>query len=92
MLLLRDHRCVRGPEIREAVTSTIAAGKVLPQPQARLFTPITPGIGNHLTCLTAQGDPNRGLVGFFEDKRPQFIQFQDGGSGILWVGGDQGGP
>ncbi len=28
---------------------------------------------------------------FFEHKGPQFIEFQYRGSGILWIGGDQGG-
>ncbi len=62
----------------------------LPQPLARLFAPIAQCIGDHLSRLTAQSYPNPGLVGFFEHKRPQFILFQRGGSGILWVGSDQG--
>jgi len=70
----------------------IAVWNGLPQPQTRLFAAITHGIGDHLPCLTAQGNPNPGVVGFFEHKRPQFVQFQDGGSGILWVRGEQGGP
>ena len=43
-----------------------------------------------MLCLAAQGNPNPGVVRFFEHKRPQFIQFQDGGSGILWIRSDQG--
>jgi len=92
VLLLWDHRPVRRPEIREAVALPIPLWNGLPQPLTRLFAPISHGIGDHLTCLAAQGDPNPGVVRFFEDKRPQFIEFQDGGSGILWVGDNQGGP
>ena len=44
-----------------------------------------------MTRLAAEGHPNPGVVGFFEHKRPQFIQFQRGGSGIFWIGGKQGG-
>jgi hypothetical protein len=63
----------------------------LPQPLACLFVPSPNGIRHHLSCLAAQGNPNPGVVRFFEYKRPQFVQFQDRRSGILWVGGDQGG-
>ena len=63
----------------------------LPQSLARPFTPIPNGIANHLTRLAAKGDPNPGVIGFFEHKRPQFVQFQRGGSGILWIRGEQGG-
>ena len=90
MLLLRDHRRVCCPEIREAVTSTIAVWDGLPQPLTRLFAPIPHRISDYLTRLAAQGNPNPGVVRFFEHKRPQFVQFQRRGSGIFWIGGDQG--
>ena len=69
----------------------LAVGRwnALPQTLARLFTPITQRLADHLTRLAAQGYPYTDLVGFFEYKRPQFIQFQRGGSGILWIGGHQ---
>ena len=70
---------------------TIEVWNALPQALAHPFTPIPNGIANHLTRLAAKGDPNPGVIGFFEHKRPQFVQFQRGGSGILWIGGDQGG-
>ena len=51
--------------------------------------PIAYRIGNHLPPLTAQSYPYPDLLGFFEHKRSQFIQFQCGGSGIFWIGGFQ---
>ncbi len=92
VLLLRDDRLIRYPEIREAVTSTITVWNGLPQALTRLFAPIPNRISHHLTCLAAQGNPNPGVVPFFEYKRPQFVQFQRRGRGILWVRGEQGGP
>jgi len=92
VLLLWDYRSVHCLEVGEAVSMAIAVWNGLPQPQTRLFAAITHGRGDHLPCLTAQGNPQPGVVGFFEHKRPQFVQFQDGGNGILWVRGEQGGP
>ena len=43
-----------------------------------------------LSGLAAQGHPHPDLLDFFEHKRPQPIGFQRGGSGILWVRGEQG--
>src|SRR2546426_5106743 len=48
-------------------------------PLTRLFTAFTHGIGDHLTRLTTQSDPNPGVIGFFEHKRPELIEFQRGG-------------
>jgi len=42
--------------------------------------PIPNGIGDHLTRPAAQGNPNPGVVSFFEHKRPECIQFQDKGA------------
>jgi hypothetical protein len=75
VLFLRDHRLIRCPEIREAVTSTIAVWNAFPQALARLFTSIPNCIGNHLSRLAAQGNPHPGVVRFFEHKRPEFVQF-----------------
>ena len=90
MLFLRDHCLIGCPEIREAVTSTIAVWDGLPQPLTRLFAPIPNRISDHLRRLAAQGNPKPGVVRFFEDKRPELIQFQRRGSGIFWIGRDQG--
>src|SRR3989442_2983773 len=84
VLLLRNHRLVGCPEVGEAMPLTIEVWNALPQSLARPFTPIPNGIANHLTRLAAKGDPNPGVIGFFEHKRPQFVQFQRGGSRILW--------
>ena len=90
VLLLRDHRRVGRPEIREAVTSTIAVWNGLPQALTRLFAPIPNRISDHLRRLAAQGNPKPGVVRFFEDKRPELIQFQDRGSGIFGIRSEQG--
>lgn len=87
-----DHRLGRRPEIREAVTSTISLRNGLPQLLARFFAPIPSGVGDHLPALSAESNPNPGVIGFFEHKRPQFIQLQRRGRGILWVRGEQGRP
>ena len=68
MLLLWDHRRICRPEVGETMPLTIPLWNGLPQPLTRLFTPISQGIGHHLPRLAAQGNPNPGLVGFFEDK------------------------
>ncbi len=62
----------------------------LPQPLACLFAAIPNPIGDHLTRLAAQGDPNPEAVRFFEHKGPELVEFQRGGSGIFWIGGHQG--
>jgi hypothetical protein len=92
MLFLRDHRLVRRPEIREAVTSPIFLWNGLPHLLTRLFASITHCIGDHLPPLSAESNPNPGVVGFFEHERLQFIQLQRRGRGILWVWGEQGRP
>ena len=92
MLFLRDHFPGRRPEIREAVTSTISLWNGLPQLLTRLFAPIPNRVGDHLPRLAAESNPNPGVVGFFEHKRPQFVQLQRCGRGILWVRGEQGSP
>ena len=68
VLLLWDHRSVRCPEVGEAVPVAIAVWNGLPQPLTRLFAAIPNRIGDHLARLAAQGNPNPGVVGFFEDK------------------------
>src|SRR5437879_6140995 len=90
MLLLWDHRRICRPEVSETMPLTILLWNGLPQPLTRLFTPITHCIGHHLARLAAESNPNPGVVGFFEHKRPEFIQLQRRGRGILWVRGEQG--
>src|SRR3989440_12026218 len=91
MLLLWDHRRICRPEVSETMPLTIPLWNGLPQPLTRFFTPIIQGIGHHMTRLAAEGHTNPGVVGFFDHKRPQYIQCQLGSSGIFWIGGKQGG-
>jgi len=74
------------------VALAISLWNGFPQALARPFAPITHRIRDHLSRLTAEGDPNPGVVRFFEDKRPELIEFQDRGRGILGIGGEQSGP
>src|SRR5258708_7910092 len=91
VLRLRDNRSIHPQKVSEALSQAISLRNGFPQPLARLFTPIPNRIGDHLSCLATQGNPNPRVVGFFEDKRPQFVQFQCRGSGVIWVWGKQGG-
>ena len=91
MLLLRDNRLIRCPEIREALTSTIAVWNGLPQALTRLFASIPNRISHHLTRLAAQGNPNPRVVCFLEHKRPELLQFQDRRSRIFGIWCKQGG-
>ena len=65
-----DHRPVRRPEIREAVTSTISLCNGLPQPLTRLFAVIPNRVGDHLPALSAESNPNPGVVGFLNTNEP----------------------
>ncbi len=75
VLLLRDDRSIDFQKIRKAMALAILRRNGLPQPLARLFAPIPNGISDHLSRLAAEGNPNPRVVGFFEHKRPEFIQF-----------------
>ena len=96
VLVLRDH-CLRGgPEIREAVTSTIAIWDGLPHPLTRLFAPIPHRRSDSLTRLAAQSNPHPGAVRFFEHKRAirsssssvvEVGSFGSGASRVVWKGG-----
>ena len=90
VLLLGNHASIYFQKVRKAMAVAIRLRNRLPQPLTRLFTPLPNCIRHHLTRLTAQGDPNPRVVRFFEYERPQFVQFQCRGSGILWVRGEQG--
>ena len=92
VLLLRDDGSIDIQKVRKALALTILLRNGLPQPQACFFASIPNGIRHHLTCLTAQSDPDPRVVRLFEYKRPQFVQFQCRGRGILSVWGEQGGP
>ena len=89
--LLRDDRSIDFQKIRKAMALAILLGNGLPQPLARLFAPIPNRIGDYLPRRATQGNPNPGVVRFFEDKRAiRSSSSSDRGSGILWIRGEQG--
>jgi hypothetical protein len=88
VLFLGYHSPVRRPEVGEAMPLAIPLWNGLPQLLTRLFAAIPNRIGDYLPCLAAEGNPHPGVVGFFEYKRPQFIQFQARGRGILGIRGE----
>jgi hypothetical protein len=89
VMFLGKHCRIGRPEIRETMPVAIPFWNGLPQPLTRLFAPIPNRIGDHLPGVAAECNPNPGVVGFFEHKRPQFVQFQYRGCRILWIGSDQ---
>jgi len=91
VLLLRDHCPVCCPKVCKTMSLAVGWWNGFPQPLTRLFAPITQRIGNHLTRLAAESDPNPRVVCFFQHKRPEFVQFQYRGSRIFQVWGNQGG-
>ena len=90
MLLLRDRAHIDFQKICKAMALPTLLQNRFPQLLTRLFPSLSNGIGHHLACLAAQGNPNPRVVRFFEDKRPQFVQFQGRGSGIFGIRGEQG--
>jgi hypothetical protein len=90
MLLLRDDRSIHSQKVCEAMSLLREGWDRLPQALTGGTASVAYGISDHLTRLTTQSDPNPGVVRFFEHKRPEFVQFQDRGSGILWIRGYQG--
>jgi hypothetical protein len=62
VLLLGDDRGIHLQKVSEAVALTISLWNGFPQALACPFTPITHRIGDHLSRLTAEGDPNPRMV------------------------------
>ena len=91
VLFLGNHCRVGGPEVREAMLLAIPLWNGFPQPLTRLFAPIPNRIRHYLPALSTEGNPHPRVVGFFEHKRPEFIQFQDRGRRIFGVRGEQRG-
>src|SRR5437763_735864 len=89
MLLLWNDSLIGGPKIRVAMPCSIRLWNGFPENPAGLFAPISYRIGDDLTRFATQGDPDPGLIGLFEHKGPQFIQFQYRRFWILLVRGDQ---
>lgn len=89
VLLLRDHRRIGRPEIREAVPLPIPLRNRFPQPLARPFAPITHCISDDLSRFVTESNPNPRVVCFFEHKRPELVQFQGRRSGIFGIRGEQ---
>jgi hypothetical protein len=70
MLLLWDDRSRDLQKVGEALALPILLWNGFPQPLARPFVPITHGIGDHLPCLTAKGNPNPGAKRFLSTNEP----------------------
>jgi hypothetical protein len=85
VLLFGNHASIYFQKSRLAMALAILLRDRLPQPLARLFTPLPNRIRHHLTRLTAQGDLHPRVVRFAEHERPQFVQFQCRGSGVHWT-------
>ncbi len=75
VLLFGNHAHIDFQKVGKAMALAILLRNRLPQPLTRLFTPLPNCIRHYLTALSAQSDPNPRVIRFFEDKRPQFIQF-----------------
>src|SRR2546425_7136586 len=81
VLLVRDDRLVCCPEVGEAMSLAVSCWNGFPQAQTGLFAAITQRVSDHLSRLATQGNPHPDLLDFFEHTRPEFIEFQRGGSG-----------
>jgi hypothetical protein len=90
MLLIGDHLLIGVPEIRIAVPRLIASWDCLPQLATGLFTAVTDDEGHHLTRGATQGDPYPTLIRALENERPQLVQLQRRGGGVIRVRGQQG--
>jgi len=75
VVLFGNHTNIDFQKVGKAMALAILLRNRLPQSLTRLFTPLPNRIRHHLTRLAAQGDPNPRVIRFFEDKRPQFVQF-----------------
>jgi hypothetical protein len=85
VLILWDHGLIGCPEIREAVARAIRGWNGLPQPTTGRLASIPDRIPHHLPRPAAQRNPDPTLVGFFQNKGPAFIQFQDRRSWICFI-------
>jgi hypothetical protein len=83
VLFFWDHGLVGCPEISETMASTIGEGNGLPQTATGALASISVRVSDHLTALSAQGNPDPCLVDLSSNKGPQFIQFQGHRS---WIG------
>src|SRR5258708_36618083 len=90
MLLLREYCRVGRPKVGEAMSVAISLWNGFPQLLTCFFAPMADRVRDHLPCLTAEGNPNPGVVGFFEAKRPQYVRLQRRRSGRIWGRAAQG--
>ena len=90
VLLFWKDRLIGRPEIREAMPLTVGGWNGLPQATTRPFTSISDRVGDYLPRLAAQRNPDPRLIGLFQHKRPELIQFQDRRSRISAIWCDHG--
>jgi len=75
VLFFWDHTRLHVQKVRKALALAIPLWNGLPQPLTRLFAAIPDRIRHHLPRPAAQSNPHPGVVGFFEHKRPELVQF-----------------
>jgi len=85
VLLSRNYCRIRFPKVTVTVSTLIRWRNRFPQFATRRFTSIANSIGHHLASTTAQSNPNPPFTCFFQDERPEFIEFQSGRILIFWV-------
>ncbi len=83
MLFFGDDLLIRFPEVAVAAPAAISLWYPLPQLAATPLAPVSDEISDHLARLAAQCQPNPAFARFFQDERPQFVQLQGGGLGVV---------
>ena len=76
VLLFWNDGLIGLPKIAGAVSCSIGRWNGFPQATTRLFAAISHCVSDDLPRLATQSDPDPGLIGLFEHKGPEFIQFQ----------------
>jgi len=82
MLLFRNNRLIRAPEISIASSTSIHLWKRIPEFPAGRFAAISDHECDNLACLPAESKPNPALICFLADKGPELIQFKRDATGI----------
>ncbi len=78
MTLLWDNRPICLPKIAVATSPFVAFGNPLPQPATSSLAAVAYNVGDYLTSVARQGDPNPAFVGFPSDEGPQLVELEYG--------------